>query len=210
MPPVDPAANPNPSASRDASARDPLARFHAWLADARARKLPEPTAMALATADASGAPSVRMVLLKHADEHGFVFYTNLQSPKAADLLAHPKAELCFYWNPPGRQVRIHGIITPTTEAEADAYFASRPFLSRIGAWASDQSRPLPGPLEIPRRVAALTLRHATGGVPRPPHWGGFRLAPDWIELWEEKPFRLHERVRHHRTPEGWRATPLFP
>jgi pyridoxamine 5'-phosphate oxidase len=204
--------SPAASTSRPASSGDdPLARFHAWLADARARKLPEPTAMALATADAEGSPAVRMVLLKHADELGFVFYTNLQSPKAADLLANPEAELCFYWNPPGRQVRIHGTITLVARAEADAYFASRPFLSRIGAWASDQSRPLPGPLEIPRRVAALTLRHATGNVPRPPHWGGFRLAPAWMEFWEEKPFRLHERVRHHRTAAGgWIATPLFP
>jgi pyridoxamine 5'-phosphate oxidase len=212
MSPVDSSAKraPFPAKEAPSSAADPLACFHAWLADARARKLPEPTAMALATADAAGAPAVRMVLLKHADAQGFVFYTNLQSPKAADLLARPEAELCFYWNPPGRQVRIHGTITAVSETEADAYFASRPFLSRLGAWASDQSRPLPGPLEIPRRVAALALRHASGKVPRPPHWGGFRLAPDWIELWEEKPFRLHDRVRHHRTPEGWSATPLFP
>lgn len=189
---------------------DPITRVQAWLADARARKLPEPAAMALATTAPGGAPSVRMVLLKHADAHGFVFYTNLQSPKATDLLARPEAELCFYWNPPGRQVRIHGTITRVSDTEADAYFASRPFASRLGAWASDQSRPLPGPLEIPRRVAALALRHADGNVPRPPHWGGFRLAPDWIELWEEKPFRLHKRVRHHRTADGWTATELFP
>lgn len=186
-------------------------RFHEWLADARTRKLPEPTAMSLATTDTLGSPSVRMVLLKHADERGFVFYTNLQSPKATDLIAHPEAELCFYWNPPGRQVRIHGTVAPVSDAEADAYFASRPFLSRVGAWASDQSRALPGPLEIPRRVAALTLRYPTGKVPRPPHWSGFRLTPDWIELWEEKPFRMHERVRHHRQTDGsWRQTSLFP
>lgn len=189
----------------------PLARFLRWLDDARAARLPEPTAMALATAGPGGAPAVRMVLLKHADERGFVFYTNLESPKAADLAARPEAELCFYWNPPGRQVRIHGTVTPVAAAEADAYFASRPYLSRLGAWASDQSRPLPGPLEIPRRVTALALRHAGGRVPRPPHWGGYRLAPDWIELWEEKPHRLHERVRHRRAADGsWTAEPLFP
>lgn len=197
--------------STAAAPDSPLARFLRWQADARAADLREPTAMSLATADAAGSPSVRMVLLKHADERGFVFYTNLQSPKAAELATRPEAELCFYWNPPGRQVRIHGKITPASDAEADAYFASRPFLSRLGAWASDQSRPLPGPLEIPRRVAALALRHASGRVPRPPHWGGFRLAPDWIEFWEEKPHRLHERVRHHRGADGtWSATPLFP
>jgi len=188
---------------------DPLARFHAWLAEAEAAKLPEPTAMALATVDAEGAPAVRMVLLKHADAAGFVFYTNLQSPKALALAARPVAELCFYWKPPGRQVRIHGLVTPVSGAEADAYFASRPYLSRIGAWASDQSRPLPGALTIPERVARLSLRYLSE-VPRPPHWGGFRLVPDWMELWEEKPYRLHDRVRYQRTAEGWSATSLFP
>jgi pyridoxamine 5'-phosphate oxidase len=167
--------------------------------------------MALATADAAGEPSVRMVLLKNADAQGFVFYTNLESPKSRDLLARPEAELCFYWKPPGRQVRVHGAIAPVSNTEADAYFASRPFLSRIGAWASDQSRPLPSCLEIPRRVASLTLKYASGKVPRPLHWGGFRVVPAWIEFWEEKPFRLHERVRHHRQPDGsWHVTPLFP
>ena len=137
---------------------DPLPRFHAWLADARARKLPEPTAMALATVSADGSPSVRMVLLKDADADGFVFYTNLESPKAAALRARPEAELCFYWNPPGRQVRIHGMVTPVTEDEADAYFSSRPYLSRVGAWASEQSRPLPNIRALPAPVAELTLR----------------------------------------------------
>jgi pyridoxamine 5'-phosphate oxidase len=165
--------------------------------------------MSLATASADGTPSVRMVLLKHSDAAGFVFYTNLESPKAADLRSRPEAELCFYWNPPGRQVRIHGKITPVSDSEADAYFASRPYLSRIGAWASGQSRPLPHPLALPARVAEFTLRFATS-VPRPPHWGGFRLAPTSVEFWEEKPYRLHERVVHRLTPSGWTATPLYP
>ncbi len=188
---------------------DPLPRFLDWLADARARKLPEPSAMALATVSPDGAPSVRMVLLKHADEHGFVFYTNLESPKAAALRARPEAELCFYWNPPGRQVRIHGTVTAVTDAEADAYFASRPYLSRVGAWASEQSRPLPSALALPRRVAEFTLRFAAS-VPRPPHWSGFRLAPTSVEFWEEKPYRLHERIVHRRASAGWTATPLYP
>ena len=136
----------------------PLARFHAWLNDARARRLPEPTAMALATADADGTPSVRMVLLKQADAAGFVFYTNLDSPKARALGARPRAELCFYWNPPGRQVRVSGEVTPVTEAEADAYFATRPYLSRIGAWASSQSRPLNGAFALTRRLAHFAAR----------------------------------------------------
>ncbi len=189
--------------------RDPLPRLLAWLEDARARGLPEPSAMALATASAEGSPSVRMVLLKHADAAGLVFYTNLESPKAADLRARPEAELCFYWNPPGRQARIHGSVTPVTDAEADAYFASRPYLSRVGAWASAQSRPLPHPLALPGRVAEFTLRFTTS-VPRPPHWGGFRLVPDSVEFWEEKPYRLHERVIHRRGPDGWNTTPLYP
>ncbi len=189
----------------------PLARFHAWLADARARGLPEPTAMALATVDADGSPEVRMVLLKHADLAGFVFYTNLESPKALALRARPRAELCFYWNPPGRQVRVRGTVSTVADDEADAYFASRPRLSRIGAWASEQSRPLPGPHALATRAAQFGLRWPMGSVPRPPHWGGFRVAPEQIEFWEEKPFRLHDRVRFTRRADGaWDETPLYP
>lgn len=189
----------------------PLARFHAWLADARARRLAEPTAMALATVGSDGSPEVRMVLLKHADLAGFVFYTNLESPKALALRAHPRAELCFYWNPPGRQVRVRGTVIAVSDDEADAYFASRPRLSRIGAWASEQSRPLPGPHSLATRAAQFGLRWPVGTVPRPPHWGGFRVAPEQIEFWEEKPFRLHDRVRFTRRADGaWDETPLYP
>ena len=191
---------------------DPIVRFQTWLEQARVARVPEPTAMALATAGADGAPAVRMVLLKHADADGFVFYTNLESPKAVDLRARPRAELCFYWNPPGRQVRIHGVVTPVTDAEADAYFASRPYQSRLGAWASQQSRPLPGQVTLLGRVAQAALKYAGGPVPRPPHWGGFRVRPEWMEFWEEKPHRLHERVRFSRAGDGggWVEHALYP
>jgi len=189
---------------------DPLATFHRWLADAHSAGLSEPTAMALATADAAGHPSVRMVLLKHADERGFVFYTNLESDKGRELAERPQAELCFYWKPPGRQVRVRGPVERVSEAEADDYFASRAYLSRIGAWASQQSRPLPAYAALERAVAATLLRYPGGRVPRPPHWSGFRVVPVSIELWEEKPYRLHQRVRYTRTAAGWEAQPLFP
>jgi pyridoxamine 5'-phosphate oxidase len=189
---------------------DPLATFQEWLDDARRRGLKEPTAMALATVGTDGWPSVRMLLLKHADERGFVFYTNLESDKGRALAAHPQAELCFYWNPPGRQVRVRGPVERVSDAEADAYFNSRPYLSRIGAWASQQSRPLGGMAELERAVAAQMIAHPMGQVPRPPHWSGFRVVPEMIELWCEKPFRLHERVRYFREGTGWRPQPLYP
>lgn len=190
---------------------DPIVQFQVWLEQAREVRVPEPTAMALATVDGEGAPSVRMVLLKHADEAGFVFYTNLESPKAVDLRARPRAELVFYWKPPGRQVRIHGVVTPEADAEADAYFASRDYKSRLGAWASRQSRPLPGQGTLLGRVARVALKYAGGDVPRPPHWGGFRVRPEWIEFWEEKPYRLHERVRYTRVEGGgWVGQALYP
>ncbi len=190
---------------------DPLETFHEWLDDASRRGVLEPNAMALATVDAEGNPAVRMVLLKHADQDGFVFYTNLESPKADALTAHPRAALCFYWNPPGRQVRIEGRVEPVADEEADAYFATRPYLSRIGAWSSKQSKPLKTPAELERAVAANMVRFPRGRVPRPAHWSGFRVVPDSIELWQEKPFRMHERTRYEaKDAGGWQKAALYP
>ncbi len=189
---------------------DPFTQFNAWLDEAKRSGMDEPTAMALATADAQGRPAVRMVLLKHADERGFVFYTNLESAKAADLRANPRASLCFYWNPLGRQVCIGGHVEPVSAAEADAYFATRPRLSQIGAWASQQSRPMHGYFELERACAAVALRYPLGAVPRPPFWSGYRVVPERIEFWKQKPFRRHERILYTRENSGWKKQWLYP
>ena len=189
---------------------DPIARFHEWFAAARAAEPHDPTAMALATSDTDGRPSVRMVLLKHADERGFVFYTNLQSPKSAALRANPRAALCFNWPKLERQIRIDGSVESVTDAEADAYFATRPRLSQLGAWASRQSQPMAGRFELEQAVAAVGLRYALGAVPRPPHWSGWRVVPGRIEFWQQRAFRHHDRQRFTRDGATWRAEWLFP
>ena len=189
---------------------DPITLFQTWLGEAKDSGLREPTAMTLATVDAEGNPEARMVLLKGVDEHGFVFYTNCQSPKARALLLHPRAALCFYWMPLGKQVRICGPTQAVTDEEADAYFASRPRLSQIGAWASRQSSPMSGYYELEAEVAKFALKFGIGKVPRPPHWSGFRLDPKTIEFWTEKPFRRHERILYTRVAEGWETQWLFP
>jgi len=189
---------------------DPFTQFNAWLEDAKRSGLEEPTAMALATADAQGRPAVRMVLLKHADERGFVFYTNLESAKAADLRANPRASLCFYWNPLGRQVCISGRVELVSAAEADAYFATRARLSQIGAWASQQSRPMAGYFELEQACAKVALRYPLGAVPRPPFWSGYRVVPERIEFWKQKPFRRHERILYTRENGGWKKQWLYP
>ena len=172
--------------------------------------LPEPTAFALGTVGADGQPSVRILLLKDVDERGFVFYTNHESRKGAELLAHPKAAMCFHWQPLERQVRVEGVARPVSSEEADEYFASRARGSQIGAWASHQSRAIAVPGDLEARVAEMEARFADGPVPRPPHWSGFRLVPHRIEFWHNKPSRLHERHVYHREAEGWRVETLYP
>jgi len=189
---------------------DPMRLFQEWFAEARDGEKSDPTAMALATADSTGRPAVRMVLLKHADSRGFVFYTNLDSPKADDLRSNPRAELCLHWPLLERQVRIAGAVETVGEAEADAYFSTRPRLSQIGAWASHQSRPMNGRYELEQAVAKEGLRFGVGAVPRPPFWSGFRVVPTQIEFWHQRPFRHHDRQRFTRIGTVWHHEWLFP
>ncbi|MBU6379282.1 MAG: pyridoxamine 5'-phosphate oxidase [Gammaproteobacteria bacterium] len=192
--------------------------FERWYGDAKAREPNDPNAMALATVDPSGLPNVRMVLLKGLDgadrgpDRGFVFYTNYESAKGRELLAAGKAALCFHWKSLRRQVRIRGLVSQVSSAEADAYYASRPRGSRLGAWASAQSRPLESRFALEKAVAAVTARYPIGEIPRPPHWSGFRVTPLEIEFWHDRPFRLHDRTvfRRAAASEGWERLRLYP
>lgn len=189
---------------------DPFALFDDWFAEAREAEPNDPEAMALATADAAGRPSVRMVLLKGHGPDGFVFYTNSRSRKGEELAANPHAALLFHWKSLRRQVRIEGPVSAVTADEADAYFASRSFDSQCGAWASDQSRPLDARETFEARIAEARARHAGGPVPRPAHWTGFRVAAVRIEFWSDRAFRLHERRLFTREGGGWREGLLYP
>lgn len=189
---------------------EPFKLFAEWFAAAKASEPVEPEAMNLATATRDGTPSSRIVLLRGHDERGFVFFTNFDSRKGEELFANPRAALCFHWKSLQRQVRVEGQAGPVTEEEGDAYFAARARMSQIGAWASDQSRPLDSRATFERRVAEMEARFKDKPVPRPPRWSGFRLVPARIELWEERPFRLHERIVYTRAGNGWDLARLYP
>ncbi len=189
---------------------EPFTLFAQWLADATESEPNDPNALALATVDDEGLPNVRMVLLKGFDQDGFVFYTNYESQKGRELLGARKAAMCFHWKSLRRQVRIRGDVETVTDAEADEYYASRARGSRIGAWASKQSRPLESRFALEKAVAEYTAKFGLGDIPRPPHWSGFRLKPRAIEFWHDRKFRLHDRVEFKRIEGGWDKVRMYP
>lgn len=191
---------------------EPFTLFARWLKDAEGSEPNDPNAVAVATVDEDGLPNVRMVLLKGFDEHGFVFYTNFESQKGQEILGQKKAAMCFHWKSLRRQVRVRGPVEVVSDAEADAYYASRPRGSRIGAWASKQSRPLEGRFALEKAVAEYAARYAIGEIPRPSYWSGFRIKPTSIEFWHDRQFRLHDRVEFRRDdPAGhWNKVRMYP
>jgi pyridoxamine 5'-phosphate oxidase len=191
-------------------ASDPFALFAAWMEDARRAEPVDPNAMTLATTTADGRPSARMVLLKDVSGGGFVFYTNTLSRKGGELAANPQVALLFHWKSLARQIRIEGTAAPVSPEEADAYYATRPRISRLGAWASDQSRPLAAREDLQARVAEMAARFPGEDIPRPPHWSGFRVTPETFEFWQDMPFRLHDRTVYGRGETGWQRWKLCP
>lgn len=193
------------------TAEEPFRLFATWVEDATKSEINDPNGVALATVDSDGLPDVRMVLLKGFDEAGFVFYTNFESAKGREILGNMKAAMCFHWKSLRRQVRVRGPVEIVSEAEADAYFTSRPRGSRIGAWASKQSRPLESRFALEKAVAEYSARYAVGEIPRPPYWSGFRIVPKTIEFWHDRPFRLHDRLLFTRDEGGkWGKQRLYP
>jgi pyridoxamine 5'-phosphate oxidase len=189
---------------------EPFDRFREVLSEAEATGMVDPNAMVVSTVDGEGQPSSRVVLLKGFDERGFVFYTNLESRKGREVLGHPKVSLSFFWRELSKQVVVLGTAERVSDEEADAYFASRARTSQLGAWASQQSRPLPGRAHLLAEVARLEARYLGRSIPRPPHWSGFRVVPHWIEIWVAGAFRLHDRTVYERAAEGWRVTKRYP
>jgi pyridoxamine 5'-phosphate oxidase len=208
-----PIQHPNRLTSGDfTEADEPLALFADWLAEATKSEPTDPTAMTLATVDEAGLPNARMVLMKGFDQQGFVFYTNLDSQKGQELDLSPKAALVFHWKSLARQVRLRGVIERVSDAEADTYFATRPRLAQIGAWASKQSAPLESRMAFEKAIAVTMAKFAVGAIPRPPNWSGYRLKPLIMEFWQDRPYRLHDRIEFRRSSPGerWSKTRLYP
>jgi pyridoxamine 5'-phosphate oxidase len=211
-PKYDPDAAPPPDDAALFAENEPFQLFERWFKEAKEKEPRDPNAMALSTVDAQGFPDVRMVLLKSADRQGFVFYTNADSAKGRQLEANARAAIVLYWKSLNRQIRARGIIEQVSDAEADAYFQSRDRGARLGAWASEQSRPLPDRLALEKRIAEFALKYGVGEVPRPAHWRGYRLKPLAIEFWRDRPFRLHDRSVFTRAEPGaeWSKSRLYP